>query len=91
MGATGLDETTTRGDNVEITSFASPQIPRLVGNLSLHQEGDMSDIVNSDAGRIFVVNQIGRRVMEMCDGKNTVTDIVVLDLWANARTQPLRG
>lgn len=36
----------------------------------------MSDIVNSDAGRIFVVNQIGRRVMEMCDGKNTVTDIV---------------
>ncbi len=39
-------------------------------------EGGVVTITNPVTGRVFVLNDVGRRIIELCDGTATVSDII---------------
>jgi len=61
---------------MNVAAYESTGVPKVASGWSLHGESDMSDLMHKETGRIFVVNRVGRRVIEMCDGRRTVADIV---------------
>lgn len=39
-------------------------------------EGGVVTVTNPVTGRVFVLNDVGRRIIELCDGSASVSDII---------------
>jgi hypothetical protein len=50
--------------------------PKKLDILVINDEADAPSILNPMSGQIFVTNQVGRRIMELCDGSRDLAGIV---------------
>ena len=56
-------------------AVSSEQVPVAPSTLSINQDGDVASVLHPETGKIFVVNRVGRRIIELCDGSHTVSGI----------------
>jgi hypothetical protein len=50
--------------------------PKKLDILVVNDEADAPSILNPMSGQIFITNQVGKRIMELCDGTRDVPGIV---------------
>lgn len=60
---------------MEVQNLNGGQVVVAAQNLSINQDGDVASVLHPESGKIFVVNQVGRRIIELCDGQHTVSRI----------------
>jgi hypothetical protein len=49
--------------------------PVRVESIGVEQQGDMATIFERETGRMLLVNQVGLRILDLCDGAHSVSDI----------------
>ena len=71
-----------------MSSDASPDSkkPKRIDQLVINDEGDTPSMMNVATGQIFITNWVGKKVMELADGRRTVNQIV--DELANRYADP---
>jgi len=60
---------------METLIFDAEQVLVAAQDLSINQDGDVASVLHPESGKIFVVNQVGRRIIELCDGDHSVSGI----------------
>jgi hypothetical protein len=50
--------------------------PKRLDLLVVNDEADAPSILNPMSGQIFITNQVGKRIMELCDGTRDLLAIV---------------
>src|SRR5690349_19745727 len=61
-----------------VASEKATMIPTAVENLSINQAGEVSTVLNPQTGHIFVINPVAERILQLCDGKRAVGEIIKL-------------
>lgn len=52
------------------------QVPIRHDQVSIAEENDVYSIHDQQEGKIFLTNEMGAKVWDLCDGTNTVNDII---------------
>jgi hypothetical protein len=73
--------------------FDAEQVLVAAQDLSINQDGDVASVLHPESGKIFVVNQVGRRIIELCDGHHTVSGITaaISQEFTNATSEKVSG
>lgn len=50
-------------------------IPRRIDTLIIHDDAEVPSLLNPATGQVLIVNEVGKRIMELADGSRTVDAI----------------
>lgn len=66
--------------------------PRSIDGLIYNNEEEVPTLLNPVTGQIFVTNEVGRRVLELCDGDRTIDEVIaaILNEFADSSADQVR-
>jgi hypothetical protein len=67
---------TVEGMKVNIQNEKENLVPKISDKLSVNQAGEVATLLHPQSGHIFVINAVAQRIIELCDGHRTVSEIV---------------
>lgn len=59
------------------TTQRDSDYPKLDAKMVINSDASGTNaVLNPVSGRVYIINEVGRRVLELCDGQRTTDDIV---------------
>lgn len=60
---------------MDITEGRHGLAPKAVESLTINQAGDVSTLLHPQTGHIYIINGVAKRIIELCDGHKTASQI----------------